>query len=109
MHRCAIRTFCQLEGASEASRDAHAPEPLDFRSHLVLGRNEVYWSNRAAAYTSLKQFAAAVADAKKVIQLRPKWVKGYSRLAAAYFGSEDFSEVGTGTRMHLSHICTHLR
>ncbi|KAK9828338.1 hypothetical protein WJX74_009774 [Apatococcus lobatus] len=54
--------------------------------------NEVYFSNRAAALTSLRRFPAAVADSKKVIQLRPKWVKGYSRLAAAHFGNEDFSE-----------------
>lgn len=56
-------------------------------------RNEVYFSNRAAALTSLRRFPAAVADSKKVIQLRPKWVKGYSRLAAAHFGNEDYSEV----------------
>ena len=53
----------------------------------------MYYSNRAAAYTSLRRFPAAIADAHKVIELRPKWVKGYARLAAAHFGNEDFSEV----------------
>ena len=72
-------------------------------------RNEVYFSNRAATLTSLRRFPAAVADARKVIQLRPKWVKGYSRLAAAHFGNEDFSEVRQQPRPAAVRSCAALR
>ncbi|KAK9830514.1 hypothetical protein WJX72_012158 [[Myrmecia] bisecta] len=54
--------------------------------------NEVYYSNRSAAYAALKQFRWAVRDAKKVIELKPTWVKGWARLGAAHMGLEDFSE-----------------
>ena len=86
-----------MEGCSSAQ---HCNSAADAYYDVMLNsckwcshRNEVYLSNRAAAYTSLKRYPAAVADAKRVIQLKPKWVKGYSRLAAAHFGNEDFSEV----------------
>jgi len=46
--------------------------------------NHIYYSNRAAAYTSCSLIEQAIADAKKTIELQPKWAKGYSRLGAAY-------------------------
>lgn len=55
--------------------------------------NEVYFSNRAAAHMGLKQYSEAAQDAKSVIQLKPKWVKGWGRLGAALSGLEDFSGV----------------
>lgn len=55
--------------------------------------NEVYYSNRAAAHTSLKQYAAAVRDAREVVRLKPRWAKGYARLGAAHLGLEEYSEV----------------
>ena len=56
-------------------------------------RNEVYYSNRAAAYISLKQYTKAIQDARRVIAIRPKWAKGHARLAAAHFALQDYSEV----------------
>lgn len=54
--------------------------------------NEVYYSNRAAAYISLKQYTKAIQDARRVIAIRPKWAKGHARLAAAHFALQDYSE-----------------
>jgi Flp pilus assembly protein TadD len=57
--------------------------------------NHIYFSNRAAAFTGMKDYAAAVQDARRCTVLQPKWAKGWSRLGAAYYGLEQFSEVRT--------------
>ncbi|KAI9179349.1 Hsp90 cochaperone [Blastocladiella emersonii ATCC 22665] len=49
--------------------------------------NHVLFSNRSAAYASLKRFDDARADAEQTVALNPKWVKGYSRLGAAHHGA----------------------
>lgn len=54
--------------------------------------NEVFYSNRAAAYISLKKFTKAIQDARRTIAIKPKWAKGYARLGAAHFALQDFSE-----------------
>jgi tetratricopeptide (TPR) repeat protein len=38
------------------------------------------------------RFHEAAADAQQVIKLKPRWVKGYSRLGAALFGAELYAE-----------------
>jgi tetratricopeptide (TPR) repeat protein len=60
------------------------------------GGNHIYYSNRAAAHTGLKDYRAAARDAARCTQLRPQWAKGWSRLGAAHFGLEEFSEVRVG-------------
>lgn len=42
--------------------------------------NPVYYSNRAAAYSSKGDHLAAVGDAEKAISVDPKFVKAYHRL-----------------------------
>lgn len=54
--------------------------------------NAVLYSNRSAAYASLKQWNEAVEDAKKTTELRPDWGKGWSRLGAAFQGSGNMKE-----------------
>ncbi|GIL51593.1 hypothetical protein Vafri_7436 [Volvox africanus] len=54
--------------------------------------NHVLYSNRSAAHASLKHYSAALSDAKKCVELKPDWAKGYSRLGAAYYGLTDFAE-----------------
>ncbi|GLC51021.1 hypothetical protein PLESTB_000457400 [Pleodorina starrii] len=54
--------------------------------------NHVLYSNRSASHASLKHYAAALTDAKKCVELKPDWAKGYSRLGAAYYGLSDFEE-----------------
>lgn len=54
--------------------------------------NAVLYSNRSAAYASLKQWTEAVADAKKTTELRPEWGKGWSRLGSALQGQGNFKD-----------------
>lgn len=56
-----------------------------------LDRNAVYYSNRSAVYASMKDYDNAVRDAESVIRMKPEWVKGWARLAVAYFGLEQYS------------------
>lgn len=58
----------------------------------TLSRNEVYFSNRSAAFSQLKDYEPAIRDAKSAIRLKPEWVKGWARLACAHYGLEEFSE-----------------
>jgi stress-induced-phosphoprotein 1 len=51
--------------------------------------NHVLFSNRSAAFASLKDFTNALKDAEKTVELSPTWAKGYSRLGAALHGSGD--------------------
>lgn len=53
--------------------DALVETPSD---HTIL-------SNRAAAHQNLGQFAAALEDANKCIEIKPDWGKGYQRKAMA--------------------------
>jgi stress-induced-phosphoprotein 1 len=48
--------------------------------------NHVLYSNRSAAYASFHRYAEALDDAKKTVELKPDWAKGYSRLGAAHIG-----------------------
>lgn len=54
--------------------------------------NHVLYSNRSASYASMEKYNEALEDAKKCVELKPDWPKGYSRLGAAYFGLEDWPE-----------------
>ena len=44
------------------------------------GANAVYYSNRAAAYSSKGDHTTAIMDAEKAVELDPSFVKAYSRL-----------------------------
>lgn len=52
----------------------------------------MYFSNRSAAYSQLKKYDLSLRDAKSAIRLKPKWVKGWARLASAHFGLEEYPE-----------------
>ena len=66
--------------------------------------NAIYFSNRAAAHTALKNFSGALSDGKEVVRLRPQWAKGWARIAAAQFGLEEFQEVAPQAGS-LKHVC----
>eukprot|EP00359_Climacostomum_virens_P001814 CAMPEP_0204898744 /NCGR_PEP_ID=MMETSP1397-20131031/1460_1 /ASSEMBLY_ACC=CAM_ASM_000891 /TAXON_ID=49980 /ORGANISM="Climacostomum Climacostomum virens, Strain Stock W-24" /LENGTH=562 /DNA_ID=CAMNT_0052066629 /DNA_START=6 /DNA_END=1694 /DNA_ORIENTATION=+ len=50
--------------------------------------DHVFYSNRSACYASLEQYPQALEDAKKCVELKPDWVRGYTRkgLAEYYLG-----------------------
>ena len=60
---------------------------------LDLVRNEIYHSNRSAAYAALKRWDEARRDGRRAVQLKPGWAKGHARLGAAFLGMELWSEV----------------
>ncbi|KAF9786052.1 putative stress-induced protein STI1 [Thelephora terrestris] len=54
--------------------------------------NPVYFSNRAAAYSSKGDHLLAVGDAEKAIEVEPSYVKAYHRLGHAHYSLGDFKE-----------------
>lgn len=55
-------------------------------------QNRVYYSNRAAAYTAMKNYEAAAADGKSCVACDPSWNKGYFRYATALQGLKRYQE-----------------
>jgi heat shock protein 1/8 len=56
------------------------------------GTNHVLFSNRSGAYLSLKDSAAALADAEACVRINAGWSKGYSRLGAALYALGRYPE-----------------
>ncbi|KAL1665523.1 putative stress-induced protein STI1 [Schizophyllum commune] len=54
--------------------------------------NPVYYSNRAAAYSSKQDHLSAVGDAEMAISVDPKFIKAYHRLGHAQFCLGDFQQ-----------------
>jgi small glutamine-rich tetratricopeptide repeat-containing protein alpha len=53
------------------------------------GTNAVYYSNRSAAYSSIRESQKAADDAKKAIEIDPSYSKAYSRLGLALYSLGD--------------------
>lgn len=49
-------------------------------------RDAIYFSNRAAAYLSLRRFGEALADADQAVKLKPGWAKAHVRRGGALLG-----------------------
>jgi tetratricopeptide (TPR) repeat protein len=49
-------------------------------------REAVFFSNRAAAYVSLRRFGEALADARAAVELKPHWAKAHLRVGGALMG-----------------------
>ncbi|XP_047173900.1 hsp70-Hsp90 organizing protein 3-like [Vigna umbellata] len=78
--------------AAFASKD-YAAAIRHFSDAIALAPdNHVLYSNRSAAYASLKNYSDALIDAKKTVELKPDWSKGYSRLGAAHFGLSQYED-----------------
>ena len=48
-------------------------------------RNEIFYSNRAAAYDQVCDYEKSMKDAEKVVALKPSWAKGWARLGMAQY------------------------
>ena len=57
--------------------------PLSYNAH-------VYYSNRAAAYISTKDYPHAILDSERALMLVPTYGKGHARLGLAYFLSAQY-------------------
>ncbi|GAX82631.1 hypothetical protein CEUSTIGMA_g10057.t1 [Chlamydomonas eustigma] len=55
-------------------------------------KNEVFYSNRSAAYAAIEQWEDALVDARKAASLKPSWAKAFQRMGAAYMALRLFSE-----------------
>ena len=66
----------QSENYDEAIRNYTEAIRLDPSNHIL-------FSNRSAAYTKTGDFAQALKDASKTVELKKDWPKGYSRKATA--------------------------
>lgn len=75
----------QAKNFKEAIEKFSAAITLDSSNHVL-------YSNRSACYASLNQYDTALEDAQKVVELKPDWPKGYSRLGAAHQGLQEFDE-----------------
>ena len=52
--------------------------------------NYSLYSNRSASYCASQKYAQAAADARKVIEIKPDWPRGHTRLGAALQGQKDW-------------------
>ncbi|XP_048585983.1 stress-induced-phosphoprotein 1 [Nematostella vectensis] len=59
---------------------------IEFYTEAILldPANHVFYSNRSAAFAKLSKYNEALEDAKKCVEIKPDWGKGYSRLGTAY-------------------------
>jgi 4-hydroxy-tetrahydrodipicolinate synthase len=70
---------------NEAFQAGRFQEAIDHFSLAIKHdpNNHILFSNRSAAYASLQMYDKALEDANKTIQLKPNWIKGYSRKGTA--------------------------
>ena len=59
---------------------------------FAVDSDHLLFSNRSYAYASLNQFAEALNDAEKVVQLRPDWPKGFFRKGSALYGLGQYED-----------------
>ena len=57
---------------------------------IELSPTAVYFCNRAACYSNLKEFQNAIQDCEEAIKLDPKYIKAFHRKALAYENLEDY-------------------
>jgi stress-induced-phosphoprotein 1 len=68
------------------------PQAIEWYTKAVNAdpQNRVYYSNRAAAFTAMKDWSSAKTDGELCIRCDPDWNKGYFRLATALQGAKKF-------------------
>lgn len=76
----------KLEGNKAMARKDLTAAIENYSEAIKLApKNAVYFSNRAAAYSSLRDHESAVKDAEAAIEIDPNYSKAYSRLGLAKY------------------------
>lgn len=71
--------------------------------------NEIYYSNRSAAYMKVDSISKALYDAEKSVELNPNFVKGYNRLGVALQGLKRFDQAIDTFTKGILHFMVYLR
>ncbi|CAD7701189.1 unnamed protein product [Ostreobium quekettii] len=88
------RALAEKEAGNEAFSEGRYEDAVKrFTECIKLdGSNEIYYSNRSAAHAKAGDFPSALRDAEAALRLKPRWVKGWARKAAALQGLNYHSE-----------------
>lgn len=70
------------------------PQAIEFYSKAIEAepKNQVYYSNRSAAYLANNELNKAWSDGVSAINLKPDWKKGYFRAATALQGLKRYGD-----------------
>lgn len=63
--------------------------------------NYTLYSNRSGSYCASQKYQQAAADARKVIEIKPDWPRGHTRLGAALQGMRDWEGAANAFRKAL--------
>lgn len=65
----------------------------EFTAAIALDPNDhVFYSNRSGCHASLRDYKAALEDARKCVEKKPDWAKGYSRVGLALYQQGKYHE-----------------
>ncbi|XP_045165039.2 stress-induced-phosphoprotein 1-like [Mercenaria mercenaria] len=73
----------KVEGNKALAESKYEEALRLYTEALTLDNNAVLYSNRSAAHTKAGNYVEAIEDAEKAIQMRPDWIKGWSRKGTA--------------------------
>jgi stress-induced-phosphoprotein 1 len=79
---------------NKAFADKKYTEAIQFYTDAIDMDKDDYrlYSNRSGSYCTVGRHNLAEADARQVIQLKPDWARGYTRLGAALAGQKKWDE-----------------
>lgn len=82
------------EKGNQAYKEGRHSEAIRCFSQAIAycPKDPILYSNRSAAYAAARDYSPAVDDARKVLELTPRWAKAYSRLGAALVGLNKLDE-----------------
>jgi len=83
-------------GNSQMSGKQYAEAISSYTAAIALDpANPVYYSNRAAAHSSLEDHYSAIDDAQQALKVDPNFIKAYSRMGHAYYCLEQYEEASS--------------